>query len=302
MLITGALCSGAYADDKPGGFFDKDFVNEGFYGSGAEQGGAPARTPAPATDSFDQRVPTRATPEVTTPRTRSDLFGQGAAGADPKTEDEILNHTNTVIERLKALQEQGVGVLDAPVAHPTPAEGHTGNGFKEIAPPEGVSGIKEQPTRPKDFFSQNMGTGSPGVLSLVVSSTPAAHCLSKFRDISNVHRLKNVRIGEVIVIGSGSKNSAELQTILTSKELQELAEADIDVRVSPEIPAGLGVTSSPVWVVFSEGRKHIFEGSYEPSALFDRNGGFIAPETLRGTTEAVNPAEVRPEQNGNQAR
>ena len=306
VLIIGALCNGANADDKADGFFDKDFVSEGFYGSGADQK-VPTRPPAPAVDSFDQRAPNTSTPEITSPPSREDLYGQpkSVSESDPKTEEEILDHTNSVIEQLKALQQKGADVLKDPV--PTspktesPEERRDINGFKEVAPTSGISGVNAEPTRPKEFFSQNMGTGAPGILSLVVSSTPAAHCLSKFRDISNVHRLKNVRVGEVTVIGSGSKNSVELQTILTSKEIQELASANIDVRVTPKIPPGLGVTSSPVWVVFSEGKKHIFEGSYEPSALFDRNGGFIAPETLRGITEPINSPEIRPEQFGNPA-
>lgn len=170
-------------------------------------------------------------------------------------------------------------------------------------PPTGAADLSRLFQAPSAERLQNIS------ISLIVNALPKSHLDLAVRRLSKLHRQLKIPVRYFLVIGrnpdlrqvgvdvnvaeremkialSGRKdlNPESVEAVTkefdrlvpdSAKALTELKLNDGPAVNADQVIAKYGITTSPAWIVHSNGVDHLFEGDYDPSEFFDGEGAFI---------------------------
>ncbi|MBL7661234.1 hypothetical protein JNK13_00635 [bacterium] len=265
LVATNATAQGRAPDP---GFFDKDFVKEGFHGVDQESNGEP------------QAVNDQDLLKTEEQDTKSKVTNPGNSVRSDTAPS--AGYYRDLMKQVE--QERGVAIRGKlqkpPVTAPAveeQSETATDNSLfgddsakKKV---DSTDGIKQQ--------------GRPNLidtLNLIVSATEINHARSHIESVIKLHQSQSVKIGEISLIGVNSNE------IFSKPELISLAaqvsQVGATLKPLPGLLKDYAVTDSPVWVVEHAGKRHIFEGGYEPHRLFARDGSFDPSYGGIGTSDS----------------
>lgn len=222
--------------------------------------------------------------------------------------EEILNHTQKVMEQVKELQHQGgnksiPSVIDM-LKNNNVKSNNAGAAVQATgAGQPGVEKNKEATVLGKGIFPDSLAEqGSPPV-SLIVSAKPLAHCLEQLERIGEVHQEKRVPIGQIVILGAdqdfplytsglkqdakntqGSRKASKLSVkeklgMLKSSPLTKFIESNqlstSSMITAEEVIKRFSVKASPVWVVRHRGIDYMFPGAHHPRDFYNAKGQFL---------------------------
>lgn len=136
------------------------------------------------------------------------------------------------------------------------------------------------------------------IVSLIVNGKDNRHALTALDKLIQLKERKNVKIGNVFVVGfsslkgiipegrqlpQGANAEALLQSLSHQGQRISITKRAADAGVphyelvrTEEVLDGLKVQNSPTWIVRHLGQDYIFEGFLDPSKLFSNDGSFVA--------------------------
>lgn len=106
---------------------------------------------------------------------------------------------------------------------------------------------------------------------LYVNSKDKSHFYTAFRKALKLQELNRYAVVRMIAHVGDYRN-------VTDEMKQQAAAKKILFFASPMVPADLGVTESPTWVLDDGQTQHIVEGLMNPEACIDSQGAYREPE------------------------
>jgi hypothetical protein len=116
-------------------------------------------------------------------------------------------------------------------------------------------------------------------ISLVVAAEPESHFQSAIESLGRLHDQHAIPVSQIQVVHGNFSPGTIFSSLVKTPEIAEimhkLTSSGTSIQPTGAIPKTLKVKSSPVWLVYHEGKTHIFEGYSYPQELFDAHGEFI---------------------------
>lgn len=318
LFITGLPLAASAQDNnkRPGDFFQKDIVNQGFFDEPTTESTIPPPPPP-------EPIPTPPVQETKPPQ---------PSAPDQQTINDSVRQSQSALQlkALSALMEQVKQAKPVNTLEGTMPGQQPQNVFEQ-RPPETNYRNTPTPSQPEKQDDQKTLTNVPPSqsphhayvsdetshelphLSLIVSAVPAEHLENNLRKLDDVLKKQHVKKGQVVVVGLSEyidKNRPEYPTFKTTDEaLKKISKEQTSQillkhfnqsspyalfrRYGLEVKSSIAIHdiskyfkthSSPSWVVQHNGKYYVFEGLSNPGTLFSGDGRFLEAEV-----ESENP-------------
>jgi len=117
------------------------------------------------------------------------------------------------------------------------------------------------------------------VVHLVVSGDDRNHLNGVMKVLKRLKK-RNIKIGNIMIVGEHEptvKQQPQEEKNATFKLVKSLGFSKPSIQDPSVVLEQYGITNSPTWIIWFQGKNFVFEGLRSPVKLFTSEGEFLEP-------------------------